>query len=211
MGFDFGGLLGGLGSAGSAAASIALQKDAQKFAKKMYRHRYQYQMKDMREAGLNPILSYSQSPPGGPSVGIASMPDMGQSITAGMQRGASAKESKAKTTRVPYEKRLIDQQIATSAATANKENQQANLNRANTNLVQLQMPEHIAKGAAWQSDKGPGLALGQLAPTGAVRQAVSAWDTFSGQSIKKMRDFWKRGRTGPDLRHTGELHRKRGR
>ena len=45
---------------GSVNRQIAFQREA-------YQHRYQWQMNDMRAAGLNPILSYSQGPPAGPS------------------------------------------------------------------------------------------------------------------------------------------------
>lgn len=47
-------------TAASTAAQIAFQERA-------YSNRYQWQMQDMRKAGLNPILSYSQAPPGGPA------------------------------------------------------------------------------------------------------------------------------------------------
>lgn len=39
-----------------AAMNEKQQRRAQRFAKKMYQHRYQYSMEDMRKAGLNPIL-----------------------------------------------------------------------------------------------------------------------------------------------------------
>lgn len=37
------------------------------FQAKAYQHRYQWQVKDMRAAGLNPMLSYDQSPGSAPS------------------------------------------------------------------------------------------------------------------------------------------------
>lgn len=59
-----GGLLGGSKSAREAAKQ-------RKFIKKMYRNRYQWQMEDMRDAGLNPILSAYSAPPTASAGGIA--------------------------------------------------------------------------------------------------------------------------------------------
>jgi hypothetical protein len=42
--------------------------------KEMYRNRYQWQMEDMKKAGLNPILSAQMSAGGGPSVSLPSAP-----------------------------------------------------------------------------------------------------------------------------------------
>lgn len=63
-------LLGGfLGSSGAEDAmdfSSAASAEMMDFQKDMYKKRYQYQMEDMRKAGLNPMLSYMQAPPNGP-------------------------------------------------------------------------------------------------------------------------------------------------
>lgn len=85
--------LGAAGSAASTAASFAMQKRAQEFQKSMYQHRYQYQMNDMRKAGLNPILSYRTGAPGSGGSPMGSIPDMGQSMTAGLARGAEASKA----------------------------------------------------------------------------------------------------------------------
>lgn len=52
-------------SAASAALSLKLAKDARDHSINVYQHRYQWQMDDMRLAGLNPILAYRQSPGAG--------------------------------------------------------------------------------------------------------------------------------------------------
>lgn len=63
-----GGLLGGGLSnlAGSALASHEASKNRD-FQERMYKHRYQFQMQDMKAAGLNPMLAMGSSPPGAPS------------------------------------------------------------------------------------------------------------------------------------------------
>ena len=65
---------------GKSAAGRQMQ-----FQKHMYKHRYQYQMQDMRRAGLNPILAYSQPPPGGPA-GASYQP---QNVGAAAVEGAT--------------------------------------------------------------------------------------------------------------------------
>lgn len=60
----------------SGGLNFASAKDAQAFAKKMYTNRFQWMMKDMRKAGLNPILAYREAGPGVPSAsGQATFPD----------------------------------------------------------------------------------------------------------------------------------------
>lgn len=56
--------------------AINLENSALQFArnKEMYQNRYQWQMEDMKKAGLNPLLAYSQAAPGGPSVSLPGAP-----------------------------------------------------------------------------------------------------------------------------------------
>ena len=56
----------------------------------MYMHRYQWQMEDMRRAGLNPILSYKTGAPGGTGGGGGVSPvNVGAPIQAGIQSAIS--------------------------------------------------------------------------------------------------------------------------
>ena len=77
---------GELASTGMQAFFNAAEaKKARSFAKKMYKHRYQYAMEDMRQAGLNPILVASGGLSGStgsvPSAQIGK-PNLGQAATA---------------------------------------------------------------------------------------------------------------------------------
>lgn len=89
MGWE-GGLFGALGSmfgSGiSAAASAKIARDNRRWQERMTKHRYQYQMQDMRQAGLNPMLAFGASPPASPTPQMPNIPDFGPS----MAKGASA-------------------------------------------------------------------------------------------------------------------------
>lgn len=107
------GLIGGAVTTGTSFLAAAQQR---KFIKQMYKHRYQYQMEDMRKAGLNPILSYSQAPPSGPGGGMAAIADMAGS----MQSGAQAGESSARTDKVEDERTLLREQTNAARASADQ-------------------------------------------------------------------------------------------
>lgn len=77
--------------AGSAMQTYANFKEAKrqrKFAKHMFKHRYQYTMQDLRNAGLNPLLVSGISPGAAPpgSAGRAAESSVG---TRGMQAGTA--------------------------------------------------------------------------------------------------------------------------
>ena len=60
---------------------------------RQYRNRYQWQMEDMRLAGLNPILSYKQGAPGMPGVGGYSS-DFSGAVTRGITSSAAMKQAR---------------------------------------------------------------------------------------------------------------------
>ena len=86
MGIDFTMGLGSLfGSGMSAAVSAKIASQNRKFQERMTKNRYQYQMADMRSAGLNPMLSMGQQPPASPPGAMAQIPDFGKSFTSSFQ------------------------------------------------------------------------------------------------------------------------------
>lgn len=93
------------------------QNAAQDFSAKQYATRYQTQVADMKAAGLNPMLAYTQAPgnaPGGIVGSSNATPDLGASINQSRQAGAS--ESQAESA-----KTLTSAQAANiNADTANK-------------------------------------------------------------------------------------------
>lgn len=83
----------GIGAAGSAKAAKAQKAEAQRnreFQQSMYMHRYQWQMEDMRRAGLNPILSYKMGAPGGASPSSVAPINVGAPIQEGIGRAVSS-------------------------------------------------------------------------------------------------------------------------
>lgn len=201
-----GGGFGLAGSAISAAASFALQEDAQKFAKGMYKHRYRYTMADMRKAGLNPILAYSQGVGGGVSAPMGSAPDFAGAMTQGAESGA--RRGKIKT-----EKALIGQQTITSAAqaadalaSAGVKKQQQALIGAQTRLTTAQavraeamMPVHDAIGGVTKQIKQVPEMLRPIGPTPQGRRLLD--DMFKGWQSKgkgyRKNRFYKKRRTSP--------------
>ncbi len=76
---------GELASSGMQAFFNAREgKKARRFAKKMYKKRYQYTVEDMRKAGLNPVLLAGASPGGvgAPSPARIDKPRLGEAATA---------------------------------------------------------------------------------------------------------------------------------
>lgn len=70
-------------------AAKASSREQMAFQERSYKHRYQWQMEDMRAAGLNPMLAYSNSAPGALS-GTSYRPqnelsDMPSAVTSGLQ------------------------------------------------------------------------------------------------------------------------------
>jgi len=92
---DWAGPLGGIiGSSISAGTSAMIARKNREFQERMTKHRYQYQMADMRAAGLNPMLAMGQSPPGSPPGAMAQIPDLGSSFAKGTSAWAQKQLAK---------------------------------------------------------------------------------------------------------------------
>lgn len=146
---------------GASKANKASQDAAEaqmEFQREMYQNRYQYQMEDMEAAGLNPILSYRQAPPGGPT-GASYVAQNEMAQVPGAIQGAvtSAIDQKRQTA----QQAAIDQQIAQSkaqvantqadtkvkAATAGQIQVDTVLKTAQTHLANLNARQSSAKTA----------------------------------------------------------------
>lgn len=114
-----------VGAAAGAAISAGLQSreasKTRKWARQMRATAYQATMKDMRLAGLNPILASRTGPSAAPQGAMAQIPDFGRSLAAGAQAGVSA-------SKVKVEKELMNSQSEQASAGASQASSQATLN-----------------------------------------------------------------------------------
>lgn len=169
------GLGGGIASAAMAARE---SKKARAFQKHMYQNRYQYQMSDMRKAGLNPILAYRQSPPGAPSGSTAKVPDLGQAMVRGMEAGGKA-------SKVSGEKELIRQQTATSASQAMLADNAA-MRESSQAVLNYDLMEKA------RADAQSALANANSANANAINTTANTDVTKARLQYEKiMSDFWK--------------------
>lgn len=85
------------GSWMSGKSAKRLQDDQQRWARKMYTHRYQFTMKDMYKAGLNPILAGEIGAGSTPSSGMAQAPDYRGIGSRAVASAAALKQQDAQT------------------------------------------------------------------------------------------------------------------
>lgn len=113
-----GGALGLFCANSSNSAQSAMQSNAQAFNKEVMQNRHQWEVSDLKAAGLNPLMSVT-SPTGTLSspMGTAAKPDIAQSAAALGQLSIQDKQAEA----------------ALNSAEANKINAEANMMNAETN------------------------------------------------------------------------------
>lgn len=75
-----------LGSGIDAQISRSSASAQMGFQERAFRNRYQWQMEDMKRAGLNPILAYKQGAPAGPA-GAGYTSDYSRGIAGGVNSG----------------------------------------------------------------------------------------------------------------------------
>lgn len=92
-----GNVIGGIYTANKQAKEASKARD---WSAQQYGQRYQVTMRDMRRAGLNPMLAYSQGPGQSPTGTAADMSAMGRGFAAGGEiiaraqlRGSQAKQA----------------------------------------------------------------------------------------------------------------------
>lgn len=87
-------------------------KDQYAYNKEMYENRYQWQMEDMRKAGLNPMLSAHTGAGGAGSVGLpgTSVPDLGSSAVAGMRASTAERQAKQQIKESKARTKVLDEQ-----------------------------------------------------------------------------------------------------
>lgn len=109
-----------IGSAISAGLASREAGKTRKWARQMRSTQYQATMRDMKLAGLNPILVSRLGPSSAPQGAMAQIPDFGKSAAAGAQAGVSA-------SKVGGERRLLNSQAENNSAQAARSGTQAAL------------------------------------------------------------------------------------
>jgi len=153
------------GTALNLGANMIMQKDAQSFQKHSAKQQYQWAVKDMRQAGLNPILAATGGF-GGAKVGSGSGSSVGsQDIMGGAQKSSSA----------ALNKQLLDQSAATTAKEA----------ASAAHLASMKAGQDIANSAAayrLQQEKLKGGLYKSMNETGIPK--LNQWFSNSARDVK---------------------------
>jgi hypothetical protein len=130
-----------LSTVGGALLGHGLAKDrqenAQDFSAQQFATRYQTTVQDMKSAGLNPMLAYSQgggSPPSSSAASAQSV-DTGQAYLQSKMNSAQVANIEADTANKQAQADLIQAQISQTTASANQSNAQVSLINANVDKV----------------------------------------------------------------------------
>lgn len=160
MGFfsDLGGAIGGIigAATGVSGAQVANKEAKDSVSRQMdfqvgaYKHRYQWQMEDMKAAGLNPILSYkvgagpglsgaSYTPQNefagvGPNLnaGVTSTASMKQATSASQLRALQGAQTQAQTALTRTQSSVAKSQAWLNSARSHQVMTAANLDQART-------------------------------------------------------------------------------
>lgn len=113
------------------------QADAQDFSAQQFATRYQTTVQDMKAAGLNPMLAYSQgggSPPSSSAASAQSV-DTGHAYLQSKMNSAQVANIEADTANKQAQADLIQAQIGQTTASASQSNAQVSLINANVDKV----------------------------------------------------------------------------
>lgn len=162
-----GALFGVGGQMGMAAMQAREAAKNREFQERMFKHRYQYQVDDLRKAGLNVAMAYGQQPPGPPGGAQAQLPklDIGGQLSGAADAAAKkkslqvmeeqAKAYTAQATREHSQALLNAAQTQTTAATARWQDAQAKVANANARILEPKAvgadkaAEAIGEGSTW--------------------------------------------------------------
>ena len=101
--------IGAAGSITGSALSYKIAKENREWQERMSNTAYQRSMKDMRLAGLNPMLAYSQGPAGTPGGAVSTVDDPTASARDALRQVQEAKTRKA-------DRELAEEKLGTERA-----------------------------------------------------------------------------------------------
>lgn len=121
-----GGILGHKGQKDANETNMQLGREQMQFQERMSNTSYQRGVKDMQEAGLNPMLAYSQ---GGASAPMGSLPQVQNAAGAGVASAKGASDSVLALQQLESNKAQIEQTKAMTSK-IQSETMERNLNTA---------------------------------------------------------------------------------
>lgn len=212
FGNAIGGFVGAIGDIGGAFLQNEFNKGRMKdqyqynreLMERAMKYRYQWQMRDMKAAGLNPMLAFSQSPgTSSASVGLpsSSAPTPGSSAVAGYRASEQAKQMRQAVKESKARTRMIDNQAQQEwfkIATAAEEVHTARAKRL--------QEESVAR--AYEKFGPSGLArILELFPS----LGRTVWDQLPAQKWGPRRSIYPSEGRGRDVRPAPAPSRKRDR
>lgn len=224
MGFfsDFGGSLisgaasligAGLGAYGQHSANQLSMDEAalnRQFQMDFYKNRYQWQMADMRKAGLNPILAYKQGAPGGASGSMAQIGNIfgrtGDNLSSGVQSAIASRRLTQELRNMKATNNLLDAQLGKTTWERNLIEQQHNSAKAeatrNRKLEQIyntRLGEKVLR--AGLVNREFGWSAGSLGET--FRNIKELTDAFINQTIQSGNERGRKARPPRAVKNPG--------
>lgn len=128
-----------------AAGSWLSGRSSASAAESQYKQRYQWQVKDLKKAGLNPMLAVSQ---GAPNVPQPQFPDIGEGALKGAAVGVQAQLAKAQAANIQADTLLKGSATALNVASARESSIRSGIAEAS-----LPWAPHLAQSTAMGADK----------------------------------------------------------
>ena len=207
------GLFGKSGQDSANSTNIALGREQMAFQERMSNTSYQRAVKDMQEAGLNPMLAYSQ---GGASAPVGSMPQVQNANSAGIASAAqgaqiaqavqSLLQSQANVDLIGAQadkvrSETIEHSINSARASAELEAAQGEaMSKKHLGLVDMNLfPDRVER-YRWETGRerlGYKREEDTFAADVARRKAESAISQYGVAGAKSESDFWEKMGSAP--------------
>lgn len=175
-----------------------LAKDQRSWEEQMSATAYRRAMKDMKLAGLNPILAYQKGPASTPSGASASIGggDLGASVASGMQAGTAASMAKTQQKNIDMDtlKKREEMLLVSAQAAETMEREKLNRELQRQAAEQAERTREERKAVGYENERRKAEAelfkteMGRkLRALGIIRDNVSGMIPFTGGSSARRR------------------------